>query len=269
MNFENPSMEDLEQFRKGLFNRLLFEPVTDPGFVRPAGKLHFLVHQSEEMIAKLRQIITEYDKIQAAMSEAQKIFNKATSYMDAVWSFAISTPPIEAILKGAIEVASLPPQERERQRKRHQEESRLHQEAQDLYLQFLPMRNELASSPLVYLTSQLVAAQVWFLLEKSGTAVTKGTQQLFPTHASPSYPSELLSDALDEVVKEAGLPAITPVMHIFKAIFDFIRRQQIIEHEADAAWTDFKLNSFLLAYFAWWTGRGRNVNHWERRCRVR
>lgn len=57
MNYYNPSIDDLEQFRRTLLNQLLFEPATDPGFVRRAEKHHFLVRQNGEMISKLRKTI--------------------------------------------------------------------------------------------------------------------------------------------------------------------------------------------------------------------
>ena len=233
MSYDNPSQDDLDQFRKTLLNQMLFEPTTDPGFVRPAEKLHFLVHQSGEMIAKLRRIVDTYDKLQANVSKAQKILDDQKPCLDVLQSLYINVPSVCAL-----------------------QEMQLRQEAGNLCLQFIPLDSEPVKLKAEWSISQLLAAQVWLFLEQSGSAVTKGTEQFFPTQGPPSSLGDLFYDGIDEIVKEVGLPAVTPLMHIFKAIFDFIRRQEASEEKSDAAYAGIKLHSFLLSYFAWWTEGG-------------
>jgi len=38
-DFDNLSLTDIRRLRKALFERMLFEPVTDPDFERPSAKL--------------------------------------------------------------------------------------------------------------------------------------------------------------------------------------------------------------------------------------
>jgi hypothetical protein len=253
MTYDNPSMDDLEQFRKTLLNQLLFEPTTDPGFVRPAEKLQLLVRQSGEMIAKLRQIVDLYDKLNAVVSKEQEILDNETSYMDAVKSFAIAVPSIRDMASDPRAIASLPAQERAQRQKKREQDRQLQQEAGNLFLQYIRLQGEPAKHRVECSISQLLAAQVWLFLEQSGNAVIKGTKQLFPTPGPPSSLGELFSDGIDEIANEVGLGAVTPVMHIFKAMFDFIRQREAIMAKSDVAWADFKLKSFLLSYFAWWT----------------
>jgi hypothetical protein len=253
MTYDNPSIDDLEQFRNGLLKELLFEPTTDPGFVRPAEKLHFLVHQSEGVIVKLRQIVDLYDKLNATVSKVQDMLDNEAAYMDAVWKFAIAMPSIRPVANDLRAIASLPAQEREHQQRKREQETQLQQEARDLFVQFLPLQAEPAKLRVECSISQLLAAQLWLFLERSGNAVTKGTKQLFPAQGPPASLGEVFSDGFDEIANEVGLGSVTPVMHIFKAIFDFIRRREINEKKSDTAWDNIKLNSFLLSYFAWWT----------------
>jgi hypothetical protein len=253
VNYEDPSRTELEQFRKALLDPLLFEPFTDIDFVRPAAKLQFLVCNCETMIAELRQTVAEYDRIQANLSKAQEIFDTGTSNMDKVRSFAVSTTPFEGFVRNMIAGASLPPLERQRLREKRQAERQLQQEAQSLTLQFLSLRSELGCLQVECATSQLLVAQVWFFLDKSCAAVTKGTQEFYPSVRFPFDPSELFFDGLDKKLEDANLPAITPLMHIFKALFHYIRRQAIAANRCDLAWTGEMLHYALLSYFAWWT----------------
>lgn len=123
--------------------------------------------------------------------------------------------------------------------------------------QFLLLRIEPQRFALEFSTSALLTAQVWAFLAKSGEYLTKGTKQLFPPSDVPSDLSEIFADGVDECVKEVGLPGITPLMHIIRAILHKAREKEIRSDESDAAWTEFRSSAFLLAYFAWWTNGDR------------
>ena len=88
MSYDNPSMEELQRFRDALLSRLLFEPVTDPGFVRPADKLHFLIQQSEETLARLQQIVAVYLQLKDAYLQSKEL-------IDGVRSSVLSTLAID------------------------------------------------------------------------------------------------------------------------------------------------------------------------------
>jgi hypothetical protein len=258
MDYDNPSLEDLRRFEKALFDRLLLEPVTDPDFARPSGKLAFLVQQSQEMIVTLRRVVAGYDQLSEFHSQTHKILADAKSYMDMVETFAFQSPPIDEALSEITLLASLPSEERKAYWERQRAERLLQQEARTLCIEFLPINGELSSLNLAFLTSQLLAAQLWAFLVKTAAAIIVGTQQFFPDYAVPSNMQELFSDVINEVVKEAGLPDVTPVKHILKAMLGFIGRKERAEGKADASRVSFELHSFLLMYFGWWTeGDGR------------
>ena len=118
------------------------------------------------------------------------------------------------------------------------------------------MQAEIGNSKLIWTLSQLLAAQVGLFLDQSTRSIAKGTKHLFPNEAFLLGPGELFSEGIDKLAEDAGLSGVTPLMLILKAVFHFIRQRENADRQAEDAWSERKLDSFLLAYFAWWTDGG-------------
>jgi hypothetical protein len=69
----NLTLEEIREFRAALLKKLMFEPVADPGFRRPAVKLRTFIKETEEFIQRLRAIVERFQRLDGTIDELLKI----------------------------------------------------------------------------------------------------------------------------------------------------------------------------------------------------
>jgi hypothetical protein len=100
------------------------------------------------------------------------------------------------------------------------------------------------------LGAQLHTAQIWCLLEKTAESLAVGTKEVFRESSPPTDLTELASD----------LGSVTPVFHVFKAIYAWTRRSEQYEEEISNEWDRAEKGMLLSAYFNWWSeGHGSDL----------
>ena len=256
IDLDNLTLNDIRRLRKALFERLLFEPVTDPDFERPAEKLRGLVRESTRLSDRLRTVVHRYDQYLEVLDKAQQNFQRAHDYMETVRSFGTQLPSFEQTIYDAVKSAMMTPEEREQTWQKEAPVKALQHDALNLSLAYMNLNGTMMLLRLTLRTSQLTTAQLGVFLEKATEAVTKGTSESFHQHTLPAKPDELISDAVDRAVEKAELPSVTPVLHVIEFIFKYIRRKEIREEKIAETWTSFEMNIFLAGFFNWWTEAG-------------
>jgi hypothetical protein len=252
-DYNNPTSNDIHRFRDTLFKQLTFEPVRDQDFDRPVEKLRSLVNQSTELIDRLRAVVSRYNQLIPVFIAAQKGIENGREYMEKVRTFGAELPSFEQTFLAIVTSASSTTEEREAVRLKKALLRKMRNEAMQLSLTFIAVDGNAVLLPFQLNTSQLLAIQLWAFLEEMTAAVARGTKQVFEKNILPADPKELLSDAVDYAVEEAGLPNVTPVLHIVEFIYKYIRRKERREQRLSEKLETSDMNDILSSYFHWWT----------------
>jgi hypothetical protein len=253
VDFDNPTRDELLHFRKKLLEGLRFEPLTDVDFFRPTAKLRALVQESEALMLRLSQVWDKHDDLLASLAQMIPILEQFEPVLKPALLIGFAPPPLEHF-KYATPMGAVSPEEWEHGHALYEKRERLRTIAQELSVQyhsFLHPADVIMQARIAI--SQINAGQFWAFLARVTQQVAKGTSHVFERRLIPENIKELLSDSADAAIEKAELANPIPVLHIFRAIFAWIRRKENREREFYEFEEKTDTMEFLATYFSWWT----------------
>lgn len=253
------TLADMRRVRARLFEKIIAEPITDPGFQRPYEKLPQIVVKSEEFIQRLRGLVWAGDGLCDLLTKSRELLKPEDQFVNGLTSVAFHVSPLETEIVDMVTAMNLPDAERLLHDQRREYEAALQRRAMQLVMLWTQFPSMGTTHDIAIRTSQLMAAQLWAFLE-GATAVAAGTDQVFHGKGMPGGVADLFSDAFDKAVDAAEIVNVMPVFNIIRAILGFIQRKEKYEEGQEQTWTKFEMNVFLGSYFEWWTdGNGEQT----------
>src|SRR6266446_6436376 len=182
VDFDNPTRKDLLRFRKKLHHALLFEPVVDLDFNRPAAKLGSLVQESQALMQRLKQIWDRYDSLLACLTRIVAILEPLEPVMEPILTIGF-TPPRLAHFRDAVRMPGLSSEEWERRHALHEKRERLRTLAQQLSTQYRSSLHPADEIMRVQVAmSQINGGRFWLFLAQVTQRVSNGTSHVFEQH---------------------------------------------------------------------------------------
>jgi hypothetical protein len=257
---EQMTLADMRRVRARLFDKLIAEPITDPGFRRPYEKLRHIVIKSEEFIQCLQGLVCAGDELCSLLKTSGELLKTEDKFVEGLSSIAFNDGSLQIDIADIIAAMNMPDAERLLHHQRREYEAAIQRQAIRLVVLLRQFPSMEAAHGLDIGIAQLKAAQLWAFLEGATARVAEGTDQVFHGKGIPEGVDDLISDALDQASDAAEIVNIMPVFRIISAILGFIQRKEKYEEGQQKTWADFEMNVFLASYFEWWTdGNGEQT----------
>jgi hypothetical protein len=268
---EGMTLAEMRRLRARLFEKLIAEPITDPGFRRPYEKLHQIVVKSEEFIQRLKGLVWAGDGLCDLLTKSGELLKTEDQFVNGLRSVAFHVSSLETDIVDMVKAMNMPDAERLLDDQRREYEAALQRQAMQLVVLWAQFPSVGTTHDITIRISQLIAAQLWVFLERATARVAAGTDQVFHDEGMPEGVADLFSDAFDKALDAAEIVNITPVFKIIRAMLGFIQRKEKYEEDQEQTWTKFEMNAFLGSYFEWWTdGDGeQTIDGLVRECEQR
>lgn len=253
--FGDFTLAQIRAFRDALKRRMLFEPVaSDPGFKREVEKLRFLIQQTKGFIDRLASAVAKAD----LSKEVEMERAKAKAMEDRIRCISEEWTYDSEKEKERLELSRFaPPEEQMRLIEREHEHSILIGNAMTVAALFGYREYWFVLADFQSANARLRAMELWLFLKVFAEAVSAGTEDVFHLRKVPVQFESLLEAALDMVPKASDF---SPVLHLVKAMLDYIRRSDKYSDEMEKDWEKTEKSFFLYIYFDWWTeSKGRDV----------
>jgi hypothetical protein len=258
--FDQMTLADIRRVRARLFEKLIAEPITDPGFHRPYEKLRQIVVKSEEFIQRLQGLVGAGDRLCDLLTKSRNLLKTENQFVKGLESFAFHVSSLETDIVDIVKAINLPDAQRILHDQRREYEAALQRQAVQLIVLWAQLPSMGTTHDIAIRISQLIAAQLWAFLEGTTARVAAGTGQVFHGKGMPEGVADLFSDAFDEALDATKIVNIMPVFNIITAILGFIQRKEKYEEGQEQTWTKFEMTLFLASYFEWWTdGNGEQT----------
>jgi hypothetical protein len=251
--FLDLTLDEINKLRDNLLRPMLLEPVIDPGFERPVEKLRFLNTETKECLDSL---IETFRLLDLPIKRMDKLLATLDAIKEQIASFHVDLSEFQKPEETLTETLSwfgkpkdLVDKLSESKRRKNGilvQRERIFQEGQLLPFEGMNLR-------LSIMSDQLQTAQLAVVLERTAEQISKGTQEAFRSQESSDPMRELAMDGLDTALEFSELPAVGPLIHIFKMALSSQRQREGYESGLRRQWTKFEYTVFLSAYFKWWT----------------
>jgi hypothetical protein len=268
---EGMTLGEMRRLRTRLFEKLIAEPITDPGFRRPYEKLHQIVVTSAEFIQRLKGLVWAGHGLCDLLTKSGGLLRTEDQFVNGLRSVAFHVSSLETDIADMVKEMNMPDAERLLHDQRREFEADLQRQAIQLVALWTQFPSLGTMHDISVRISQLMAAQLWAFLERATARVAAGTDQVFHGEGMPEGVADLFSDAFDKALESAEVVNITPVFKIIGAMLGFIQRKEKYEEDQEQTWAKFEMNAFLGSYFNWWTdGDGeQTIDGLVRECEQR
>jgi hypothetical protein len=225
---EDLTVKQIREFRRILNQKLFFEPVADPGFRRPVAKLQGFIEETVAFTARLDSVIAILEERKAQFEGRKQAIGAHDAFFEALRSVTLEKP--------------------------------VRLEAAVLSTNATRVQIELNENEKKIFAFEKEVMMFWLVLERMASLISVGTKEVYPGEFPTEGMKELLTEGLETFVEKKTELAIGPVFLVYKAMYDWIRRDEKCREKLDETMETADRNDLLAYYFSWWTeGEGKET----------